>query len=132
MHRLVDHASYHRRPGENSSRRDFRIAAVSLDMDARSSGRVGIVLGADADPAAVPAWCEQVRSLLRQAPGAVVECDAERLSGTATDVVEALARLRLVALRCGGDLRLRRASPDLLAVLELLGFTDLLPAADND
>jgi hypothetical protein len=92
--------------------------------------RVVLVLGAPTGRATVPAWCDRVRSLLRHAPGAVVECDVEGLSGSATDVVDALSRLRLVALRCGGELRLLRADPALLAVLDLFGFTDLLPASD--
>jgi hypothetical protein len=96
---------------------------------------VVVVLAAPADRHAATAWCERVRSLLRAEPGAVVRCDVRQLSGSAAEVVDALARLRLVALGCGGQIRLRRADPALLTVLEALGFADLLPpdrcAADS-
>lgn len=92
--------------------------------------RVVVVLTAHADRPATAAWCKHIRTLLRQAPGAIVECDIERLSGSAADIVETLARLRLVALGCGGEFQLLRADPALLAVLDLLGFADLLPVAD--
>ena len=77
------------------------------------------------------ACCERIRSLLRHAPGAVVECDVARLSGPAAEVIGILARLRLAALSCGGRLTLRHADPALLTLLDVLGFADLLPAADH-
>jgi hypothetical protein len=100
------------------------------DHPPRKPGRrpeVVVVLGAPADEATTMVWCDRVRTLLRAAPGAVVSCDIGRLSGSAAEVVEALARLRLVALAGGGQIRLRRADPALLALLDLLGFADLLP-----
>jgi hypothetical protein len=77
-----------------------------------------------------PECCERIRALLRHAPGAVVECDVARLSGAATEVIGTLARLRLATLRSGGRLTLRHADPALLALLDVLGFADLLPPAD--
>lgn len=70
--------------------------------------------------------CERIRSLLSRSPGAVVECDVSLLSGSATQVVGALARIRLVTLDCGGELALRRADPSLLALLDLFGLADLI------
>jgi hypothetical protein len=93
---------------------------------------VVIVLGARADRSAVTAWCEHLRSLLCHAPGAVVDCDVAQLTGSAVDVLDALARLRLIAMRGGGRLRLRGADPALVATLELLGFANLLPTVDRD
>jgi hypothetical protein len=92
--------------------------------------RVVVVLGPHVDGAAVAACCERIRSALRRTPGVVVDCDVERLSGPAVAVIEALARLRLAALGCGGELRLVRADPHLLDLLELLGFADVLPASE--
>jgi hypothetical protein len=94
-----------------------------------SEGRpeVVVVLGLPVDRTATTAWCDEVRSLLRGAPGAMVSCDVRELSGSAAEVVDALARLRLVALGCGGQIRLRRADPALRVLLDLLGFADLLP-----
>lgn len=86
-----------------------------------------VVLAAPADRRTATAWCERVRSLLQIEPGAVVSCDVRQLSGSAAEVVDALARLRLVALGCGGQIRLCQADPALVALLDLLGFADLLP-----
>jgi hypothetical protein len=91
-----------------------------------------VVLGVRADQAATTVWCDRVRALLLAEPGAVVICDVRRLSGSAADVIEALARLRLVALRCGGQIRLRQADPALLTLLDLLGFADLFPPSPRD
>ena len=42
--------------------------------------------------------------------------------------VEALARLQLLALRCGRRLRLRNASPELLELVSFMGLRDTLAA----
>lgn len=108
------------------------MATVSTGVDSSSATpHVVVVLGARADRVTTEAWCDRVRTLLRRAPGTVVDCDVERLRGSAAEVVEALARLRLVALGCGGRLRLVRADPALLTLLELLGFADLLISPDR-
>jgi hypothetical protein len=83
-------------------------------------------------PDTATACCERIRSLLGHAPDAVVECDVARLSGPAAEVIGVLARLRLAALRCGGRLTLRHADPALLTLLDVLGFADLLPAAEHE
>jgi hypothetical protein len=88
---------------------------------------VVVVLSTPADRTAATAWCEHLRSLLLADPGAVVSCDVRWLTGSAAEVVDALARLRLIALGCGRQIWLRRADPALLALLDLLGFADVLP-----
>ena len=88
------------------------------------------MLCADADHAATAEWCERVRSLLLESPGAVVRCDVGGLSGPAAAVLDALARLRLTASGCGGRMVLRGADPALLALLELVGLADLLQPED--
>ncbi|MEJ3749025.1 STAS domain-containing protein [Actinomycetes bacterium KLBMP 9797] len=98
-----------------------------MDTHRRTPIHVVVVLAARADRAAAATWCDRVRTLLRESPGAVVDCDVERLSGSAAEVIDALARLRLVARRAGGQLRLQRADPALRTLLDLLGFADLLP-----
>jgi hypothetical protein len=106
------------------------VTTVSTGVDTHGSNpyEVVVVLAAvPADRAATVAWCERVRSMLLATPGAVVICDVRQVSGSAADVVEALARLRLVVHGCGGQIRLRQADPALLALLALLGFADLLP-----
>lgn len=78
------------------------------------------------------AWCDRVRALLAERPGAVVLCDVAQLSGPALDVLEALARLRLTAAGCGGRILLRHADPALLALLELAGLAELLQPEDAE
>ncbi|HEV2783464.1 MAG TPA: hypothetical protein VGX25_29110, partial [Actinophytocola sp.] len=77
----------------------------------RVSGAAGVCLGVDPDDVY---------------PVVVLSCDVELRSGSAAEVVDALARLQLTALRCGGRIRLRRVDPALLALLELAGLTELL------
>lgn len=57
--------------------------------------------------------------------------DVSGLSGSAADVIEVLARLQLAARRCGGTIYLRDADPALLALIELLGFAELLSADER-
>jgi hypothetical protein len=98
-----------------------------LDSDVDSV----VVLDARACDAAATAWCEGVRALLLGGDAAIVTCDVARISGPAADVVDTLARLQLTALRCGGEIRLVRAGPSLLALLELAGLADVLPVDDR-
>jgi len=57
--------------------------------------------------------------------GAVVRTVEARRPGLA--LLGSLARLQLSALRRGSTLRLRGASEELLALLELVGLSDVLP-----
>lgn len=81
-----------------------------------------LVLCARADDAATAVWCDLVRAALAADPGGVVSCDVSRLTGSAVEVVNALARLQLTALHRGGRLRILRADPALCALLELVGL----------
>jgi ABC-type transporter Mla MlaB component len=72
------------------------------------------------------AWCDRLRTLLADRPGAVVLCDVEQLSGRAAEVLDVLCRLRRTAADCGSRLLLRGADPALLALLELFGLAELL------
>ena len=51
------------------------------------------------------------------------------VAGVAADAVaeEALARLQVAARRRRAEVRLREASPDLLALLDLMGLREALP-----
>jgi hypothetical protein len=64
---------------------------------------------------------------LRSGPVAVVVCHGEALPGELASV-DALARLALVARRCGTRLAVRGARPELAALVELLGLGELLAA----
>lgn len=56
-----------------------------------------------------------------------VICDVAGLDRPDIIVVDALARLALVAHRAGFDVRLRRASPELVELLALAGLDAVLP-----
>jgi len=47
--------------------------------------------------------------------------ETETAEAPAAEVIEALARLQLTAISCGGSIRLRGADRDLVALLELVG-----------
>ena len=65
------------------------------------------------------------------APAPIVECDVGVIVEPDIDTVDALAHLALAARRVGCDLRLRDASPDLRALLDLAGLARVLPCADE-
>ena len=75
----------------------------------------------------LPGLCERVCALLATSGAAVALCD---VSGVEPDAVtaDALARLQLAARRYGCRIRLcGSASPELLALVEFMGLTDVLP-----
>jgi ABC-type transporter Mla MlaB component len=74
----------------------------------------------------LPGLCQRVCALLERSAGAVVLCD---VSGVEPDLVtiDALVRLQLAARRHGCQVRLRRASRELLELLDLMGLRDVLP-----
>ena len=68
--------------------------------------------------------CERICTLLRSSGAQVAVCDVR---GTEPDVVtvEALARLRLAALRTGCQVRLRHVSAELAALVTFMGLADV-------
>jgi anti-anti-sigma regulatory factor len=102
-------------------------AVVSPDVDDSL-----LVLCARADDATTAAWCDLVRAALAANPGTVVSCDVSRLTGSAVDVLNALAQLQLTALHRGGRLRILRADPALCALLDLTGLADVLAPGEPE
>ncbi|MFB6816487.1 STAS domain-containing protein [Streptomyces sp. NPDC056347] len=83
--------------------------------------------------AAVPGLCAELESLLYGPDGAVrdpdaeVDCDVGGVARVDLVLVEAVARLGLVARRAGGGrLRLRNAPPELRGLLDLVGLADVV------
>ncbi|MFF7252557.1 STAS domain-containing protein [Streptomyces microflavus] len=85
----------------------------------------------------VPALCTELETLLNgprgAAPdqggpdqGAPVECDVGAVERADLALVEAVARLALVARRAGRQLRLRRVGPELQGLLDLVGLADVV------
>ncbi|MEW2069536.1 STAS domain-containing protein [Streptomyces sp. NPDC007346] len=91
---------------------------------------------------AVPALCTELENLLNDPRGAApgpaapdpaapdpattVECDVGGVDRADLALVEAVARLALVARRAGRQLRLRRVGPELQALLDLVGLADVV------
>ncbi|MFF8915308.1 STAS domain-containing protein [Streptomyces sp. NPDC015032] len=81
----------------------------------------------------VPGLCAELESLLYGPDGAVrdpdaeVDCDVGGVAQVDLALVEAIARLGLVARRAGGRrLRLRKAPPELRSLLDLVGLADVV------
>ncbi|WP_411082143.1 STAS domain-containing protein [Streptomyces sp. cmx-18-6] len=78
----------------------------------------------------MPGLGAELERRLADAPAATpgqsasVECDVGGVDRADLLLVEALARLALVARRAGRRLRLRRVTPELRALLDLVGLTD--------
>jgi ABC-type transporter Mla MlaB component len=74
----------------------------------------------------LPGLCERVCALLETSGADVALCD---VSGIDPDgvTIDALARLQLAARRHGCQVRLRRASSELLELLAFMGLRDVLP-----
>ena len=75
----------------------------------------------------LPGLCERVCALLDRSGGVtgVAECDVAGVPADAV-TVDALARLQVAAARRGCRVRLRGASADLLALVELMGLSNVL------
>lgn len=73
----------------------------------------------------VPALCEQLVALLRDAR--VVICDVAAVTAPGAVSIEALARLKLTAARLGCHIRFRGAGDELRELLVLFGLREVLP-----
>jgi ABC-type transporter Mla MlaB component len=94
----------------------------------RGSGLTPMVAFAIHGPllrADLPGLYARVCRQLGAAPGPVVVCDVTGVEADAV-AIEALARLQLGARRHGCRVQLSGASPELCALIDLLGLTDVL------
>ncbi|MFI2208862.1 STAS domain-containing protein [Streptomyces sp. NPDC020141] len=73
----------------------------------------------------VPRLCEELGAELLRAGATEAICEVGGLAPADLTAVDALARMRLTARRLGCRIRLRDASPELLALLDLIGLTGL-------
>ncbi len=87
--------------------------------------------------AVVPDLCARLERALTApggaapAPGAVADCDVGGVVRPDLALVDAVARLAVVARRSGHTLRLRRVPPDLRALLDLVGLADVVGLAEE-
>ena len=73
----------------------------------------------------LPGLCARVCALLESGGGAPVDCDVGGIDVDAV-TIDALSRLQLAAIRYGCRIRLRNASPELLALVAFMGLHDAL------
>ncbi|MDT0428024.1 MULTISPECIES: STAS domain-containing protein [Streptomyces] len=100
--------------------------AVSLHVDADTP--LAFVVTGRVTRADVPGLCAELEALL-SAPGtAAVDCDVGAVVCADLVLVEALARLGLVARRAGRRLRLRNVSDELRSLLGLVGLSRVVGA----
>jgi ABC-type transporter Mla MlaB component len=85
-----------------------------------------MAIAAPIDATDVPALCAQVRELLIATGSGVVFCDLGALTTADLATVNALARLHLTAVRCGGKIRLRDVSSELHELLALIGLCGVI------
>jgi ABC-type transporter Mla MlaB component len=79
----------------------------------------------------LPGLSDRVCNLLRSSDAEIAVCDVSAVQVDAV-TVDALARLQLAARRHGCRIRLcGSASPELLALVELMGLTDVLPCGER-
>jgi ABC-type transporter Mla MlaB component len=74
----------------------------------------------------LPGLCERVCTLLNGSGAAVARCDVTGIHVDAV-TVDALARLQLAAKRLSCQVRLCRASHELLELVAFMGLEDVLP-----
>jgi ABC-type transporter Mla MlaB component len=96
-------------------------------MAASPPRSITLTIGAPLLSADLLGLYERTCALLAGASADVLLCD---VAGVAADAVavDALARLALAARRRGCDVRLRGASPELLALVDFVGVADVLRA----
>ena len=73
----------------------------------------------------LPGLCDRVCALFARSAPEVALCDVSDVPADAV-TVDALARLQLAAQRCACTVRLRNASPQLLALVEFMGLENVL------
>jgi ABC-type transporter Mla MlaB component len=74
----------------------------------------------------LPGLCDRVCALLAETPATVAVCDVRGVQVDAV-TIDAVARLQLAARRHDCRIRLCNASSELLALVDFMGLTDVLP-----
>ncbi|MFE8006220.1 STAS domain-containing protein [Streptomyces sp. NPDC057418] len=110
----------------------FGLRAGLCGVDALTPN--ALVLTGRVTRAEVPELCARLEALLDSRPAAgasaaatVVDCDVGGVIRPDLALVEAVARLGLIARRAGdAELRLRNVPAELSALLDLVGLTDVV------
>lgn len=96
-------------------------------MGASPPQTVAFAIHGPIERADLPGLCDRVCALLRDSGATVALCDVRGVEPDAA-TVDALARLQLAARRNACQVRLRGASPELLALVAFMGLRDVLGA----
>jgi ABC-type transporter Mla MlaB component len=94
-------------------------------MAASSPRSITLTIRPPLQCADLPGLYERTCALLVGVSADVLLCDVAGIAADAV-AVDALARLALAARRRGCDVRLRGASPELLALVDFIGVADVL------
>jgi hypothetical protein len=89
--------------------------------------RIVIVVLGPVDRADIPAVCDRARALLEETGATELVCDLRIFERPCAVLMDALARLQLVATRLGRSMHLRNASPEMNVLLGLAGLAEMLP-----
>jgi ABC-type transporter Mla MlaB component len=106
--------------------------------DVESKTPIVLVVTGRVTRGAVPGLCAELESLLYDPEGALrdpdtgVDCDVGGIVQADLALVEAIARLGLIARRAGGrQLRLRNVPPELQSLLDLVGLADVVDLGEQ-
>ncbi|MFB6779809.1 STAS domain-containing protein [Streptomyces sp. NPDC056352] len=106
--------------------------------DVEATTPIVLVVTGRVTRAAVPGLCAELEALLFDPEGAVrdpvagVDCDVGGVVQADLALVEAIARLGLIARRAGGRrLRLRNVPPGLQHLLDLVGLADVVDVGEQ-
>jgi ABC-type transporter Mla MlaB component len=99
---------------------------VYSPMGVSTPTTITLAIGGPITRADLPGLCERVCALLEESDATVVICDVSGVDPDAV-TVDALARVQVAARRHGCQVRLRRASAELLELVEFMGLRDVLP-----
>ena len=89
---------------------------------------VELIVGERIERADIPGLCDQARQGLSDAIDAEgLVCDLGAVRNPDAVTIDALARLQLTARRLDREVLLRRASRELLDLLEFMGLSEALP-----
>jgi hypothetical protein len=99
------------------------------DQTAADRRASSLTLEGHLEASSVPALCERLLALVDERGAAFVTCDVEALDTCDLVAIEALARIKLAAIRIGRQLRVSGASEQLLDLISFAGLCGVLPTS---
>jgi ABC-type transporter Mla MlaB component len=84
------------------------------------------------DAAAIPGLGERLASLIQRSGTDLVTCDVGVLDSCDLVVIDALARMELIARRLGCTVQVSRASDQLVELIAFAGLQEVLPVCRPD